>query len=77
MKNPPSGGFFYNRFIIRPIITGITMAGREFTSLNFTRLSIERPIAIMVIPPTPEIFAKISGLKIGARKPARIVINPS
>ena len=52
------------------MITGIAMAGREFTSLNLTKSSIERPIAIMVIPPTPEIFAKIAGLKIGARKPA-------
>ena len=59
------------------MITGIAMAGREFTSLNLTKFSIDRPIAIIVIPPTPEIFAKISGLKIGARKPARIVINPS
>ncbi len=55
----------------------MTMAGREFTSLNFTKSNIERPIAIIVIPSTPEILAKISGVRIGAKKPARIVIKAS
>ena len=69
--------FFYNKFIIKPIITGMAMAGREFTSLNFTRSSMERPTAMIVIPPTPEIFAKISGVRIGARNPESKAIRPS
>lgn len=62
---------------MRPIITGIAMAGKEFTSLNFTSPSMDRAIAIMVIPPTPEIFAKISGVRIGDKNPASKVISPS
>ena len=53
------------------------IAGRELTSLNFTRPSMDRDMATIVIPPTPEIFASISGVSIGARNPARRVISPS
>ena len=55
----------------------MAIAGRALAILKSTISSMDRPMAMIVRPPTPEIFASTNSVKSGERRLARRQIAPS
>lgn len=63
-------------FKINWYINGTKRAGSVFAILKFLTSNIFKPIAKIIIPPMPEMFAITASEKIGAKKLASMVKVP-